>query len=148
MKKQSKFKDLMDKTKEMLIQQNHVSEESKTSDDELVSLLLEPSSLDELTNLEVENSEPVVTEDFTPIAEVVVSVATKLEKTQPEQRRAYNIYYNNNDKSYYKDTLVYMQPDNLVSISTERLTSSQALAMMEAKKIFTMKLISKKQDYI
>lgn len=62
----------------------------------------------------------------------------------PGRKKAYNIWHNKADRSYYKDTLEY-DGDKLLSFTSERLTTSEALAMVEAKKIFSYKLILKKE---
>ena len=59
-------------------------------------------------------------------------------------RKAYNIFYDNDAKTFFQDTVEY-QGDKMLSVVRKELQNHAALAMMESKKIFTDKIILKKE---
>lgn len=66
------------------------------------------------------------------------------ETLHPEARKAYNIWFDTNNRYYFMDIIEY-DGTNVLSIKTERMTVSQAVAMAGIQKIFTQKLILRKK---
>lgn len=66
------------------------------------------------------------------------------EVLHPGSRKAYNIWFDTQARYYYMDVVEY-DGTTVLSIKTERLTLSQAVAMAKVQKIFTEKLILRKK---
>ena len=66
------------------------------------------------------------------------------EVLHPESKKAYNIWFDHSNRYYNMDIIEY-EGMNVLSIKTERMTVSQAVAMAGVQKVFTQKIILRKK---
>lgn len=64
--------------------------------------------------------------------------------TSGPTKKAYNFYYNDEKKLYIKEIVEYTD-EKLVSISKEEIHPGLAMTMVAVKKLFTEKLVMKKE---
>lgn len=141
MKKKSKFQEVLEKAKakasEVIQTAEEVTEESVLASEELTSLL-SPQEEPALEEEPVDIPEPVTIEtpeEPEPVVEV---------KLEEKNKKAYNIWYDSSSRCYYRDVVTYKGTE-IESIVTSKIGVSQALAMADAQKIFSEKIILKKE---
>lgn len=65
--------------------------------------------------------------------------------TDMPTKKAYNFFYNDERKSYMKETISYTN-EKIVNITQEAVSDSIGMTMYAIKKLFTEKLILKKEN--
>lgn len=152
--KKSKYEEALakarrDKAEKQALAAAKAAEEASKNvpQDKIDELLLEANKvMQEIAEI----SQPVVEEPTSPDS----PYATKLQEEAAKKvlqevlhadaRKAYNVWFDTVSRYYYMDVLTY-EGTNVLSITTERLTVSQAVAMAKVQKLFTEKLILRKK---
>lgn len=62
------------------------------------------------------------------------------EVLHPDAKKAYNIWFDSVNRTYFMDVIEY-ENGEIINFRSERLTTSQAMALAKVKEIFTHKLI-------
>ncbi len=113
---------------------------NKTKETQTESAAFTDAELDQLlASVEevVVKEEPVVVEE---VKEVIKSTPVEV---VPEKMKAYNVFKADNGM-YMLDTIEY--DNDTFKLTRKNLTASQAVAMFEIKKLFTNKLILKREN--
>lgn len=148
MAKKSKYEATMIEARhQKLLKEKAAAEQQQTKDVEqehLAKLLAEANAIAaevaKLTEPEPASPEsPYVTKAQEEAAKKIMT-----EVLHPGARKAYNIWFDMVNRYYHMDVIEY-DGMNVLSIKTERLTVSQAVAMAKVQKLFTEKLILRKK---
>ena len=113
----------------------------KETEVEVKESALSDAEIDDLLAA-VEDNNKELKEAFKEEAPSITEEVKKEVNKLPELKKAYNIYQDPNTRMYILDTVEY--GDGKVTVTTKDLTINQAMALYEAKKIFTEKLILKR----
>lgn len=99
------------------------------------------NSVDELLNTIQETAKEIASLSQQPLTIEEVKV---VEEKANENKKAYNVFYDANNKNYMLETIEY-EGDRIINKEVKSLGLNQHMTMFHIKKIFTDKIILRKK---